>query len=246
MRGEDRRVVRGLGLRIANSTDKGEPMVGTRGQKIELKELSRSAFDTDGKLRSFSEQLRTYAYDEMPSGDMFIVTASSRRAGVMECADYPIIMKQKTIKKVMLDHEIPLTVMEDLTDWLRTYPLALDSLSEPNALLIIANALDRHGYDILVAMHLEKEKRNLVINEISSVYGKRNLSFLIENTYLAGLNIYTNERTGEWLQRTGLQLPERTVARPSDDILPKMTSPYEISCTHTVYGRPKAMRADGR
>lgn len=181
--------------------------------------LSKSAYTKDGVLRSFNEQLNDYAFEEMPSGDMFIISESSKSAGIEECADLPIVMKQSIIKKISVDHELSLGELKQLPNWLHEYPLALESLSDIDSLLLIADAKDLHGNDILIALHLEKEYRQIQINEISSIYGKKNLAYLIENTFAAGKNIYVNERTGNWLQHSGLPLPERIVNHLSNEII---------------------------
>ena len=140
-------------------------------------------------------------------------------AGIKECADLPIVMKQSIIKKISVDHELSLGELKQLPNWLHEYPLALEPLSDIDSPLLIADAKDLHGNDILIALHLEKEYRQIQINEISSIYGKKNLAYLIENTFAAGKNIYVNERTGNWLQHSGLPLPERIVNHLSDEIV---------------------------
>ena len=175
----------------------------------ELNLLARNAFRKSGELKSFAEQLHDFADGNMPSGDMFIVAESSRTAGIRECVDLPIVMKRSTVQKIELTHDFPLTELECMPAWLNEYPLALESLADIESLLIIADAKDVHGNDILIALHLEKERRQIQLNEIASVYGKKNLAYLIENTFLSGKRIYVNERTGKWLQHAGLPLPER-------------------------------------
>lgn len=202
----------------------------TRSGKLvnENQLLSKSAYEKDGTFRSFNEQLKDYAFQEMPSGDMFIVAESSKEAGVEECADLPIVMRQSIIKKITVAHDFSIAELQQLPTWLKEYPLAMESLSDIDSLVLIADAKDVHGNDVLIALHLEKEYRQLQINEISSIYGKRNLSYLIENTYAAGKNIYVNERTGEWLQHSGLPLPERIVNHLSKEIIALKEGSFNI------------------
>lgn len=195
--------------------------------------LSKSAYTKDGVLRSFNDQLNDYAFEEMPSGDMFIISESSKSAGIKECADLPIVMKQSIIKKISVDHELSLGELKQLPNWLHEYPLALESLSDIDSLLLIADAKDLHGNDILIALHLEKEYRQIQINEISSIYGKKNLAYLIENTFAARKNIYVNKRTGNWLQHSGLPLPERIVNHLSNEIIALNGGPINSEDTKT-------------
>lgn len=181
--------------------------------------IATNLYRQDGKIKSFEEQLHDYAYDEMPSGSMFVVAESSKDAGIEECVDLPIVMKQSIVQKVTVAHDLTLAELKNLPVWLKDYPLALESLSDINSIVLIADAKDVHGNDILIALHLEKEYQNLELNEIASIYGKKNLAYLIENTFAAGKNVYVNERTGNWLQLAGLPLPELVANYLSNEII---------------------------
>ena len=47
------------------------------------------------------------------------------------------------------------------------------------------------------------------INEITSIYDKKEFQNFINKTGKNGKNIYTNEKAEKWLLRNGLQLPTR-------------------------------------
>ena len=177
----------------------------------------------DGSPIPFEEQVAAYAYGEMPTGDMFVVSTNAAEAGVPEAGALPILMKQKTMRKVQADHEITLAKIEKLPIWLEEHPLAMESITEENGLVVVADAHDKRGNDIIVAMHLGVERQRVEIDEIASVYGKRNLAYLIENTASLGKGIYANERTGDWILRTGLQLPEQIANRLRHQYTPART-----------------------
>lgn len=183
----------------------------TKGRSIET--LAPHLVLADGSPIPFEEQVAAYAYGEMPTGDMFVVSTNAVEAGVPEAGALPILMKQKTIRKVQADHEIALAEIEKLPIWLEDHPLAMESITEENGLVIVADARDKRGNDIIVAMHLGIERQRVEINEIASVYGKKNLAYLIENTVNLGKGVYANEKTGDWILRTGLQLPEQIANR---------------------------------
>ncbi len=85
--------------------------------------------------------------------------------------------------------------------------------------MLIADAKDKNGNDILIILHLEKEYRQLSVNEITSIYGKRNLAYLIENTVEVSKEVFVNERTDGWLQQSRLPLPARIAKHLSDKII---------------------------
>lgn len=178
-----------------------------------FRSLAPHIISEDGTITPFEEQVAAYAYGEMASGDMFVVSPSASAAGVPEAGDLPILMRQKTMKKVQIDHEISLSEIEKLPEWLKEHPLAMESITERNGLVVVADALDAHGNDIIVAMHLGIMRQQVEIDEVASAYGKENLAYLIANTEKLGRRIFPNERTGDWILRTGLQLPEQIANR---------------------------------
>lgn len=199
-----------------------------------LERLAHNAFDSSGNLVPFSDQLSTYAMEKMPSGDMFVVTDSSHNVGLNEVEDLPIIMKQKTVDKIKHIHDLSLGDLLNLPTWLKEHPLAMDSLTDVNSLIVIADAQDKVGNHIIIALQLQKEvgsKGFLIdVNEVASVYGKENLQFMINNTIRAGLEVYPNERTAEWSLRTGLQLPEPVFNRLQTNYNMEKSGPQQGKC----------------
>ena len=174
-----------------------------------LRVIAHNAVDSDGNVKSFDEQLDAFAYGEMASGDMFVVAPSSSEAGLSECPDLPITMRQSIVKKITAAHELLLADLKKLSEWLKDHPLAMESLTEPNSIVVIADTVDHEGRDILIALHLEKDYQQVRVNDIGSIYGKNNLAYLVENTINAGKEIYVNSRTGDWILRTGVPFPEQ-------------------------------------
>lgn len=106
----------------------------------DLASMSSSCLDAAGRPLPFEEQLSSFAFGKMPSGDVLVVAESLDAVGITEIEGNaaPLLMRQRS---------------------------------------------------------------------------KRNLAHLIENTVDLGKRVYTNERTGGWIRRTGLPLPERIANR---------------------------------
>lgn len=176
-----------------------------------LRRLAKSSVSEDGQVRPFAEQLSDYAFGSMPESEVFVVSPSSAQFSLPLTGDYPLVLTIRNAKKIVDDHDIPLKQLLDLPQWLKLHPLAVDSMSVAGALVIVADAKDVNGKDIVIALHIEKERgqraHEIFVDEITSVYGKNNLSFFLKNTANAGLRIFVNERTRSWLVRTGVQFP---------------------------------------
>lgn len=179
----------------------------------ELRALAHAAVSASGELATFREQMTRYLFGEMPSGDMFIVAASSQGIDIPMATDAPLVMSQTTMRKVENDHELTPSFVANLPEMIKEHVLALESLTYPNSVVIVLDAEDVNEQPVLVAVHLGLRKDVVTVDEITSMYGKREIAFLVENTYEAKKRVFVNERTGEWISRTGVPFPERIQQR---------------------------------
>jgi hypothetical protein len=171
--------------------------------------VAKSSVQSDGHIAPFKNQLERYAFGDIPSGELLVVSEHSTDLNVPISEDLPLVLRQSTIEKVKIDHAIPLLELCCLPEWIRNHPLAFDSYSDSDSIIILADVLDIHSNNIIVIIRHDQQKRELVVNELTSVYGKRNLCNFLESTFDAHKNFYVNNRTGGWITGNRLQLPER-------------------------------------
>ena len=177
-----------------------------------LRRLAKSSVSEDGQVRPFAEQLTEYAFGNLPTNELLIVTDDASRFHLAGVGDEAVLMSQKNIEKVRLDHSINLDSLMNLPSWLEEHPFSMDSISIRDALVVFAGATDIYDNEIIIALHLGRPKGQknfeLLVDEVSSVYGKENASFFIGNSARAGAKLYVNEKTKDWLSRAGVQFPE--------------------------------------
>lgn len=85
-------------------------------------------------------------------------------------------MRQSTLKKVQIDHALDLHVVATLPTLLENHPLAMESITRSQCLVVVTEATDAEGREVVVAPHLDKEARDIQVNEVASMYGKRDLA----------------------------------------------------------------------
>lgn len=177
-----------------------------------IKRIAADAFNPDGTVKPFAEQVEAYRFEELRSGSVLVFPKSSSDYHLPFDGSDWIILKQKDLRKIVVDHEIGWRDVCSLDQWLDQHPLVMESLSVDGALVIFADARDIDGNEIIMSLHarIEQGQKELEIfvDRISSVYGKRDASNLIKNTAKLGKAIYVNEKTKDWLLRTGVQFPE--------------------------------------
>jgi hypothetical protein len=179
-----------------------------QGTDYNLRSVAKSLLDANNHPIAFAEQLKRYVYGKVPTGELLIVGKSPDEFGLPIDASLPLVIKQGTIEKVRLNHEIDLEDLAKLPIWLTEHPLAFDSITTQNSIVVVIDAVDEQDNAIIVPIHMEIEKSQISVHEISSAYGKRDLEYYLGKVAKAEGKFYVNERTNGWYTRTQLQLPE--------------------------------------
>lgn len=177
-----------------------------------LRRLAKSSVSEDGRVKPFAEQVRDYAFGNLPTNEFLVVADDASAFHLAGVGSEAVLISQKNIEKVRLEHSIGLDSLVDLPAWLEEHPFSMDSISIRSALVVFAGAKDVHGNEIIVALHLDRPKGQrgfeVLVDEVSSVYGKENAAFFISNSARAGAKLYVNEKTRGWSSRAGVRFPE--------------------------------------
>lgn len=216
----------------------------------DLRKAAPSAFSEEG-LRPFPDQVTDFALGKLDPSEVLVLAASSHDLALPQTPDLPVCIDQSTIRKVMGDHGLQLAQIQDLGVWISEHPLAFESITQENSLVVVVDAQDRHENHVIVPLHLEKAVgdvgREITVNDVASVYGKRNVEYLINNTAKLGKELWVNERTKGWTSRAGLQLPplassqfmsEYTLLRVES--LDDVQAPVDLNAAREVFSLEEA------
>lgn len=133
-----------------------------------------------------------------------------------------VVIMQKTIKKCMSSeirlpdgrraknsgHELPADIIKQLPEHLRNPAIVLSG-SKANTLVIITDIKDRHNREIMVAVALEKQVDQHVVNEITSMYGRDNMiGFIKRNLEDKKILAYNIEKANKIIRPIGGDFPE--------------------------------------
>ena len=147
----------------------------------------------------------------MPSGTQLVVSDNSKGLAYANFSDNPIVINQTNVEKIIngKHSNIPRNIIENIDTELNNSVFAMDSRTVDNAKIVVLDAVDTDGNPIIASLTQDKKSGKIVVNELTSVYEKRDFQDYINRTIEDGKNIYTNEKTEQWLPRRGLQLPTR-------------------------------------
>ncbi len=171
----------------------------------------------DGNPISFENQIENYVFGRMKSGSELYVMSNSRDLHLDNdlVEKLPIVMKQSVLRKTQGKHSDDGLTFDDLSkipNWIKSTPLVLDSLTVSNSVVVIVDDpaltrdLDTH---VILAIHLDIEKNKVSINEISSIYRRSDIEYMVKNVYELNKNLYVNKKTSDWILNNGVQFPEQ-------------------------------------
>lgn len=120
------------------------------------------------------------------------------------------IQSQVLNKVIKEKHGLDVDVVKQLPEQLANPVMILKSRTVPNALVALTELVDNEGRSVIAAIHLNKKAgRNLVVDKITSVYGRNNAGKFISENIKEGNLVYLNKaKSHKWATTQGLQLPE--------------------------------------
>lgn len=187
----------------------------------ELGAAAPSAFRDDGSLRSLADQVASYEMGELATSEPLVVAARAHTTGLPQVEDLPITIDQSTIERLRARYGLRTTDLNSLDACISEHPLAMDSMSRRDSLIVVVDAVDGSGghvnVPILVARRADPARYELVVDDVESARWKGDLEFLIADAARAGLTLWVNERTKDWTSCTGLRLPQLASGRFRDE-----------------------------
>lgn len=174
----------------------------------EIRKINRNIVKENGNLMSFKEQMFDLLVGNFEFNNAMVINDNSKSleyAGIDP--NKVITINPNKILSIHKEHNISYAKLAELQDILNNSPLAFDSLTQKTSKVIVLNEKDSYG-DIMIAIcRFDIENREIDVNQISSIYGKKNFERFIERTYEEEKTFYLNEKTERFLQIEGLQLP---------------------------------------
>lgn len=125
--------------------------------------------------------------------------------------DLPISIAKDTILKATngVKHDVRLEDVKRLPELLADPVMVFGSKTEQGALVVLIEVSDASGRPVLVAMHLNRQNKRVLVNRVASAYGKDGAEGFVRREIAQGRLQYRHEqKSREWFQSRGLQLPK--------------------------------------
>ena len=170
---------------------------------------------------NLSKQIDKWLSGQMRSDEQFDIGMTPEVLKQLGANDLPVVMSQDVMAKITgLKHSISIKEIKKLPNSIADPVMVFSSSTVPNAYVILTELTDNNDNDIIVAMHLNRMEYKHKINRISSIYGKENIkNFVLKNINDGNLKYIEKNKSQEWSECRGLQLPKLNTILNSDNII---------------------------
>lgn len=125
----------------------------------------------------------------------------------------PIVIKQGTLAKCIREpkgsrsaHSLDRKMIEALPDQIRNPIIAVEE-KQRSSFALISDYRDKNGNNMLIALKMDATVQNMVVNEVASFYGRKNLEIYLNKHKTSEIHVIDNNKVKQLTSLLGLQLP---------------------------------------
>ncbi len=118
-------------------------------------------------------------------------------------------------------HDIDIATIKKIPEFLADPVMVFSSASTPGSYVIMSETIDKKNRTIMVAMEINKQNANVIVNNITSAYGRNDNNFFIEQIKLGNLVYQNKQKSLEWTNERGLPLPPQMSTQGSLNVIQK-------------------------
>ena len=187
------------------------------GRIRELASFANDKADAKRQAVKFVDSVQKSIKGETSRNEILVVNQKTPRILQKYGAENrPLTMSQSVVRKIAYPegymggkHNLGFAALAKLPEQLADPMAVLKSASQKNSLVIITELVDTANRPVIVPIHLDKNGRIGLTNEVPSMYGRTNFADFVKAQEKAGNILYTKkDRVLDDIPVNGLQLSE--------------------------------------
>lgn len=139
----------------------------------------------------YKEQLLRYEFKILDNTKPILINRNSKKLEYANINDNPLVIEPKIIEKIKNKHNLNLEFLIKLDELIDNSVFAFDSIQHDTSKIFVLNEKNNDNQIIFIVRE-NKEMKNILVNEVTSVYDKEKLQNLINITCNQGKNVYIN------------------------------------------------------
>lgn len=181
------------------------------------KKWNKQLLDENGNLKSWEKQLLEYEYG-LIDDTFLIVHSDSKKLAYTGIDDLPITIKPSVIRKLKIKHNIPVSVLVNADTMLENTLLGVESKDRDDSIVFLLDKFNNEQYPIIAVIRKNQGKGYLEVNEVASIYDKKNFENYLNNAIEQNKKVWINPDKKREVASRGLQLPLDILSPYTNDI----------------------------
>ena len=181
------------------------------------KKWNKQLLDENGNLKSWEKQLLEYEYG-LIDDTFLIVHSDSKKLAYTGIDDSPITIKPSVIRKLKIKHNIPVSVLVNADTMLENTLLGVESKDRDDSIVFLLDKFNSDQYPIIAVIRKNQGKGYLEVNEVASIYDKKNFENYLNNAIEQNKKVWINPDKKREVASRGLQLPLDILSPYTNDI----------------------------
>ena len=181
------------------------------------KKWNKQLLDENGNLKSWEKQLLEYEYG-LIDDTFLIVHSDSKKLAYTGIDDLPITIKPSVIRKLKIKHNIPVSVLVNADTMLENTLLGVESKDRDDSIVFLLDKFNNEQYPIIAVIRKNQGKGYLEVNEVASIYDKKNFENYLNNAIEQNKKVWINPDKKREVASRGLQLPLDILSPYTDNI----------------------------
>ena len=216
-------------------------------QKMETSstEGKNPLFQADEKeLKAFAQKVDDWKAGKLASTEVISEFSTST---VLQAINIPankvsvtqtVLEKMNAPENVFINkshgHYLDIDTIKNIPNYLANPVMVFKSVSRPDSYIIMTETVDSKNQTVMIALAVNKIEANIVVNNITSAYGREENEWFIEQIKEGNLIYQNKQKSLEWTNERGLLLPPQMSTQGSlnviqkEDIVNKRTSNFSI------------------
>ena len=178
---------------------------------------NKQLLDENGKLKTWEKQLLEYEYG-LIDDTFLIVHSDSKKLAYTGIDDLPITIKPSVIRKLKIKHNIPVSVLVNADTMLENTLLGVESKDRDDSIVFLLDKFNSDQYPIIAVIRKNQGKGYLEVNEVASIYDKKNFENYLNNAITQNKKVWINPDKKREVASRGLQLPLDILSLYTNDI----------------------------
>ncbi|MCQ2588966.1 MAG: hypothetical protein MJ179_00940 [Treponema sp.] len=199
----------------------------------------------ENELKAFAQKVDDWKAGKLNSAEIITEFSTSTVLQAINIPANKIAITQERLEKInapetqkignSYGHDIDIETIKQIPNFLADPVMVFKSATRTDSYTVMTEAMDKNNETILVALQISKNQGSIIVNEITSAYGKDENEWFIEQIKLGNLVYENKQKSLEWSHRRGLLLPTRMSTQGSlniiqkEDIVNKRTSNFDLS-----------------